>query len=260
MKIKFILIIIIISVSKISFCQISIDAIHKEVPKLLLTYNLYNGYQEQGAYTTKFSVNVYIGNFYILDVLHLQNGSNKQMDDSIVNSKLNENIKMQLIESIQNDPKYINSTHPMLIRMLNNSEYYEYKYYNDKYFFVADSVNFNWQLVQEYKYVDKYKCQKAIGEYKGSKVEAWFTEEIPVNCGPWYISGLPGVVVEYKNSSNGTYYKLNKIETNALKSNIFKNISSAKIITREEAEKYNERDKENVNKILKKISEGNENN
>lgn len=55
---------------------------------------------------------------------------------------------------------------------------------------------FNWKLVNEQKKIWNYTCQKALCEFRGRLYEAWFTNEIPINDGPWKFYGLPGLILE----------------------------------------------------------------
>ncbi len=39
-------------------------------------------------------------------------------------------------------------------------------------------------------------------KYKGREWEAWFTQDIPVQEGPYIFNGLPGLIVEMKDTGN----------------------------------------------------------
>ena len=53
--------------------------------------------------------------------------------------------------------------------------------------------DFKWKIQSnEQKEILGYKCQKAIGEFRGRKYTAWFTDAIAVNSGPYKFKGLPG--------------------------------------------------------------------
>lgn len=61
-----------------------------------------------------------------------------------------------------------------------------------------------WQLINESKIIDGYKCFKAVTtliDYSfmknpTSEVIAWYCPEIPVNLGPKRLNGLPGLIFE----------------------------------------------------------------
>ena len=52
------------------------------------------------------------------------------------------------------------------------------------------------------KKIGNLVCKKAIGEFRGRTYEVWFSEEIPVNFGPWKLWGLPGLIVEVQDFYN----------------------------------------------------------
>ena len=41
-----------------------------------------------------------------------------------------------------------------------------------------------------------YQCQMATTRFKGRQWSAWFTEDIPLDEGPWKLRGLPGLVLK----------------------------------------------------------------
>jgi GLPGLI family protein len=56
--------------------------------------------------------------------------------------------------------------------------------------------NINWELVNEFKIIAKYKCQKAIAHKYGRTWSAYFTTDIPLPFGPYKFNGLPGLILE----------------------------------------------------------------
>lgn len=65
---------------------------------------------------------------------------------------------------------------------------------------------YQWEITQETKKIDKYTCLKAVSEYeiedllekkvKKDTIIAWFCPELPFPFGPKGIDGLPGLVLE----------------------------------------------------------------
>jgi len=68
-----------------------------------------------------------------------------------------------------------------------------------------------WILIDSTKTIGEYNCKKAEAEYMGRKWNVWYTEEIPVNAGPWLLWGCPGLIVYASDSDNlFNFYILNQ--------------------------------------------------
>lgn len=52
-----------------------------------------------------------------------------------------------------------------------------------------------WTLSTDTATVCGYLCRKATARFRGRQWEAWYTEEIPVDAGPWKLCGLPGLIL-----------------------------------------------------------------
>lgn len=114
----------------------------------------------------------------------------------------------------------------------------------DSYTLIKSTPNSeDWTLTKETKQIGDYLCYKAIkikrkvnnsGEHS-FEVEAWYSPEIPVPFGPNEFNGLPGLILELRDSHYTFYIKKitlggNDIEIKALESKI--------ILTEEEHEKH----------------------
>ncbi len=54
----------------------------------------------------------------------------------------------------------------------------------------------DWQLVPDStKEILGYQCQMATTRFKGRQWSVWYTEDIPLDEGPWKLRGLPGLVL-----------------------------------------------------------------
>ncbi len=90
--------------------------------------------------------------------------------------------------------------------VVNDKENLSFKYYifiKDIYR-VRDVVKFDWELKPEIKKIDSYLCRKAILKYKGRTWEAWYTQEVPIQAGPYIFRNLPGLII-YMEDSTGSY-------------------------------------------------------
>src|SRR5690554_5968907 len=62
-----------------------------------------------------------------------------------------------------------------------------------------------WVIDSDTSRVLGYLCHKATAKFRGRDYEAYFTQELPVNDGPWKLYGLPGLILDAK-TSDGIYH------------------------------------------------------
>lgn len=53
----------------------------------------------------------------------------------------------------------------------------------------------SWKILPDTKNISGYACQKATGNFRGRDYDVWFTNEIPIQAGPWKLNGLPGLII-----------------------------------------------------------------
>lgn len=59
----------------------------------------------------------------------------------------------------------------------------------------------DWEITSETKEIGGFSTKKATATFRGRKYEAWFCEDIPLQAGPWKLQGLPGLILEAKDTS-----------------------------------------------------------
>lgn len=69
-----------------------------------------------------------------------------------------------------------------------------------------------WTLLDETKEINGYPCKKAETDFLGRKWSIWYTEDIPVQSGPWFLWGAPGLIVKAQDSDNLMVFQLTGIE------------------------------------------------
>lgn len=55
-------------------------------------------------------------------------------------------------------------------------------------------------------------CQKATCHFKGRDYIVWFCPDLPVHTGPWKLNGLPGVIVDARDTKNEVVFAFNGVE------------------------------------------------
>lgn len=61
---------------------------------------------------------------------------------------------------------------------------------------IGEYVQPNWEISTKTEEICGYTCQTATADYLGRKWTIWYTEEIPVNLGPWLLWGAPGLILK----------------------------------------------------------------
>lgn len=59
----------------------------------------------------------------------------------------------------------------------------------------------DWQISTDTTSVLGYLCTKATTTFRGRDYVAWFTQEIPINEGPWKLYGLPGLILKAEDTA-----------------------------------------------------------
>ncbi len=77
-------------------------------------------------------------------------------------------------------------------------EMHETRGYENQNYLVEDTtfpgIKWNLEDSKEEKFGD-YQCKRATADYRGTKLIAYYTEEIPIPAGPNKFTGLPGLIV-----------------------------------------------------------------
>lgn len=81
---------------------------------------------------------------------------------------------------------------------------YEYQY--------EEPAKADWQIKEDTMTISGYKCQKATTRVSGRNYVVWFAPEVPISDGPFKFFGLPGLVVQAKDTKGFFQFKLKELK------------------------------------------------
>ncbi|MEM0541154.1 GLPGLI family protein [Flavobacterium sp. j3] len=74
-------------------------------------------------------------------------------------------------------------------------------------------IDWNWTITNETKTINQFLCKKATATARGINFTVWFTEDIPIDAGPKFLNGLPGLIIYGENGN--TIWEMKRIINNA---------------------------------------------
>lgn len=110
----------------------------------------------------------------------------------------------------------------------------------------------SWEIKEVTISVLGYKCSKATCDFGGRSFTAWFTQDIPINDGPYKFYGLPGMILKIEDSEK--YFQfvaigLEKMENAEI---VIDDKSEYLECTKEEYRKLKKRQQENSSEFYRK--------
>ncbi|OPC43957.1 GLPGLI family protein [Elizabethkingia anophelis] len=91
---------------------------------------------------------------------------------------------------------------PTLVKSILEEKYIIQDRAKNRYQYEEEQPIFKWTLNNETKEILGYNCKKATTEYRGRKYIAWYTEDIPINNGPYIFQGLPGLIMQIEDTKS----------------------------------------------------------
>lgn len=89
---------------------------------------------------------------------------------------------------------------------------FKYHFYIKDVYKIKEFVKLNWELEPETKKISTYLCRKAVLKYKGRTWEAWYTQDLPIEAGPYIFRNLPGLIIFMKDSTSSYEFSLYSIK------------------------------------------------
>lgn len=81
----------------------------------------------------------------------------------------------------------------------------------DAYKIIDDRTVF-WKISAEKEKVGQWDTQKATANFAGREWTAWFTNDIPLQDGPYKFSGLPGLIVKLEDKTKSHVFEMKGIK------------------------------------------------
>lgn len=81
---------------------------------------------------------------------------------------------------------------------------------------VSETRKLKWKILPEKEKIGEWNTQKATTEFAGRKWTAWFSEEIPIQDGPYKFHGLPGLIIKMEDASKTHVMQLEAVKKNVL--------------------------------------------
>jgi len=70
----------------------------------------------------------------------------------------------------------------------------------------------NWTIGSDTATFGGLHCQKAAGHFSGRDYILWFCPDLPVHSGPWKLNGLPGLIVDARDTKNEVVFAFDGVE------------------------------------------------
>lgn len=78
----------------------------------------------------------------------------------------------------------------------------------------------NWKILPEKSKIGSWNVQRAETDFAGRKWIAWFSNDIPIQDGPYKFHGLPGLIVKIEDKTGSHKLELKGVKNNAAERNI----------------------------------------
>ncbi|MET3037732.1 GLPGLI family protein [Chryseobacterium sp. NRRL B-14859] len=187
--------------------------------------------------------------------LYIKNNQVLSVQDSIItNNKLTDSWTLGV--NLDNGKK---TSKQYFVSDLNNEperNFFFTSSVDSREFFIYDKVpKPDWKIEEDQtKTIAGYKCVKATAIFRGSKVIAYFTKDLPYSAGPFKFYGLPGLILDIR-AENKDYeiWKAEWVDADDKKEIVFK----PKFLKREKIslKDYVEAKEAHMNKIFAKVAD-----
>lgn len=111
--------------------------------------------------------------------------------------------------------------------LTNQTLIYKSRIGRDNYSY-SEAPVFEWKILPETVKIGDYQTQKAETKFGGRTWYAWFTQQIPLQDGPYKFSGLPGLIVKIQDEKGD--YSFDLMQTKKI-AEIYQPLNRGQVIT-----------------------------
>lgn len=124
----------------------------------------------------------------------------RALDNEVLNAAINKYIQTK-DRSVMNAVAY--KTFLYIFRSIpeNKMTVYDKAGVSEQGYYTEPLNEIQWEISDSTKKVLGYDCMMATANYHGRDWTAWFTTDIPLQEGPWKLTGLPGLILEATEAS-----------------------------------------------------------
>ncbi len=115
-------------------------------------------------------------------------------------------------ESYMNNHVYQTQLYVFISKPDNEVRVYDYIGAVDYGSYSEPIEDVSWEICDSTKAILGYECTMAKADYYGREWTAWFAPDIPIQAGPWKLTGLPGLILEASESSGQHWFSATGIE------------------------------------------------
>lgn len=233
MKYTFPLIALLISCQTI-LSQKKVDGLMADSAKLYVEYMDYRGYINDSIFEKSVKQQVFLGEKAAVYVYQTRTPAAflKELREKADTRFVTPDEEVASFKKHYDVQKVVSS---VWITYYGAPDYLDMRKYNEGEVWSSDTINFKWTPVDEFRIINGYKCQKATTiNNKGEDIIVWFTEEIPISSGPTFLTGLPGLILEFYNPKGKRLTRATTITSTNIPEEFFRKWLKGPIVTKEE--------------------------
>ncbi|MEO6681684.1 MAG: GLPGLI family protein [Ginsengibacter sp.] len=231
MKYIFIILYLLFTNPNGAYTQLVVDDLKNDSTKLYVQYTDYRNYVNDSIFSSVLQTSLFLGQRS--SIYYYQTSSSEEYLKGLEESVTEQKFKALVVADFQKKYDLEKILSVVYAKYYFSPDHLLLKSRDDGDVWLSDTAVYKWSLKNEFKMINNYKCQKA--SFTNSKLEeviVWFTEEIPISSGPLYLSGLPGLILEYYNPISKRFLTATIISSEHIPVQKFRNWLSGPIVSK----------------------------